>query len=513
VEKAIRALPKEALQELDKFLRSVPTPIWTPLPGPQTLAYRSKADEVFFGGAAGGGKSFLGLGLALTAHRRSLILRRESVQLGELVEQVRRLVGRRGSWRSNGPYGGILRLDGRVIEFNGCERENDKYNYQGRAYDLYVFDEASHFSRTQVQFIIGWNRTDDPNQRCRVLLTGNPPTTPEGRWVVEDFAPWLDAQFHRPAAPGELRWYTVLDGKLTWLESSDPVLHRGERIVPRSRTFYPARLQDNPIYMRTGYLARLQAMPEPLRSQLLYGDMTAGMQDDPWQVIPTAWVRAAQERWRPDGRPPTGLSCLGVDVARGGADKTVMAERHGPWYAHLHKASGSDTPDGPAVTRMIVRTVQEARRRHHNLNPRVNIDVIGVGASVYDECRRHYRQDVPYVKAVDFRERVGQRDRAGVLTFKNLRAYAYWSFREALDPEHGDNLALPPDSELLADLTAARWQPTPDGVKIESKEEIAKRLGRSPDCADAVVLAHLELGPIVIPTPTVIPLRTHHANR
>jgi hypothetical protein len=42
----------------------------------------------------------------------------------------------------------------------------------------------------------------------------------------------------------------------------------------------------------------LQSLPEPLRSQMLYGDFRAGVQDDPWQVVPTAWVEAAMARWK-----------------------------------------------------------------------------------------------------------------------------------------------------------------------------------------------------------------------
>ena len=50
-------------------------------------------------------------------------------------------------------------------------------------------------------------------------------------------------------------------------------------------------------------------------------------------------------------------------------------------------------------------------------------------------------------------------------------------------------LAICPDNELLADLTAPRWKMTVSGVQIEKKEEIEKRIGRSPDCGDAVVYA------------------------
>jgi hypothetical protein len=71
--------------------------------------------------------------------------------------------------------------------------------------------------------------------------------------------------------PGELRWHTTLEGKTQWLENGEAFQHRGERIKPRSRTFIPAKLHDNPILAATGYEATLQAMPEPSRSILLYG--------------------------------------------------------------------------------------------------------------------------------------------------------------------------------------------------------------------------------------------------
>jgi hypothetical protein len=47
---------------------------WVPNPGPQTQAFLCEADELFYGGEAGAGKTDLGIGLALTEHKRSLLL-------------------------------------------------------------------------------------------------------------------------------------------------------------------------------------------------------------------------------------------------------------------------------------------------------------------------------------------------------------------------------------------------------------------------------------------------------
>jgi hypothetical protein len=118
----------------------------------------------------------------------------------------------------------------------------------------------------------------------------------------------------------------------------------------------------------------------------------------------------------------------------------------------------------------------------------VCIDAIGVGASAFDACKE---LRLPNGMAINFSAKVTNTDRTGLLQFVNLRAWAYWTLRDLLDPEQGHDLALPPDQELLSDLVAPRWTMTVQGIKIEPKEDIVKRLGRSPDCGDAVVLSIL----------------------
>jgi hypothetical protein len=81
------------------------------------------------------------------------------------------------------------------------------------------------------------------------------------------------------------------------------------------------------------------------------------------------------------------------------------------------------------------------------------------------------------------------RDKSGKLKFVNVRAASYWKFRESLDPDGEERIMLPPDNELLADLCAPQYKLLAGGIQIEPKEDIIDRIGRSPDCGDAVVLA------------------------
>ena len=306
-------------------------------PSPQALAYASEADVLFYGAAAGGGKTDLLIGLALTSHMRTLLLRREHKRLRAIQDRMTEIVGSRagfnvqaGRWQL--PHG--TRGPARLVDLGGCQHPGDERAYQGQPHDLIAFDEITEFLESQFRFIIGWNRSSTPGQRCRVVATGNPPTTAEGDWVIRYFAPWLDPAHDNPAAPGAFRWFATVDGEEREVESGAPVTFRGETITPRSRTFIPSRIEDNPYLMATGYRATLQALPEPLRSQMLKGDFAAETQDDPWGVIPDGWVRAAQARWAaaggttaPHDERAGQMTALGVDIAQGGRDGLVPSER------------------------------------------------------------------------------------------------------------------------------------------------------------------------------------------
>ncbi len=477
----VKHLTPEEREELDGLLTEG-LPLWIPQVGPQMAALQSEADILFYGGTAGGGKTDLLLGAALTEQEHSIIFRREAVQLIGLEERMTKILGTRNGYNSQS---GLWRLPGdRVMELGSVKEPDDWMKYQGRAHDLKGFDEITHFLELQFRTLIGWMRTDNPNVRQRVICAGNPPTSAEGEWVIRFWAPWLDPQHPNPAKPGELRWFvTDEQGKDMEVPGPDPVLVGKEWMKPKSRTFISADVDDNLFLQITGYKATLQALPEPLRSQMLHGDFMAGRNDPVWQLIPTDWVKAAQARWQP--RTAKGeMTVMGFDPARGGIDKSCAARRHGQWFDELVSAPGAVTKDGPTAAGFVVPLVRNGAC--------ICVDSIGIGSSALDFIEGLNLN----VYAVNGSEASTAMTKAGNLRFRNKRAEMYWLLREALDPTNPDPIALPPDIELLGDLTAVRYKVVTMGkeaaIQIRSKDEIREALGRSPDKGDAVAMTFVQ---------------------
>jgi hypothetical protein len=209
------------------------------------------------------------------------------------------------------------------------------------------------------------------------------------------------------------------------------------------------------------------------------GEFYAGEEDS---IIPLSWVEAAVERWQEwdaNGRPDPGKPhTVGVDVARSGTDKTVLALRQGNVLTELRAFSVADT----MVTTGRVKAVLDADE-----NCTAIVDVIGIGAGVLDRLREQNCK----VQAFNAAARSNKRDKTNEIGFLNTRAAAWWSLRELLDPSAGSDICLPPNDDMLGDLTALKMGELMSGgkMKLESKDSLRKRIGRSTDHGDAVVQA------------------------
>ena len=165
---------------------------------------------------------------------------------------------------------------------------------------------------------------------------------------------------------------------------------------------------------------------------------------------------------------------LGVDVAAYGSDKTVIADRRGFKVMPLDVYSQKSTRETAGFVVSKAREVGTGK---------IRVDEIGIGRGVVDSLEEEGFENV----GVNVAEKSSDTER-----FHNLRAELWWRLRELLDPDK-EPIALPDDDELLAELASVKYKVDARGaIQIESKDEMRKRLGHSPDRADAVVLATLQ---------------------
>lgn len=457
---------------------------WIPNPGPQTEALYCLADILFFGGQGGGSKTDLMLGAAFTQHQRSLIMRRQYSDLSSLTERALEINGTRLGFKETSPPR-LRTPDNRLLEFGAAQRLGKEMAFQGRPHDLLAIDETPQFLESQVRFLMGWVRSTDPRQRCRTILAGNAPINAEQRWIIGMFRPWLDDTYPKPAKPGELRWFiTAPDGKDMEVDGPEPVHLPGvlKPLIPKSRTFIPAALSDNPFLARTDYQATLDALPEPVRSAVRDGNFSAAQVDTENQVIPTAWIIAAEKRWTPEGGNGHLMAALAFDPAGGGQDPAVIAVRHGPWVGAFVEKKGPDTADGAKMAQLIV----ASRRDSCPI-------VMDVGGGFAGSTMLRLKDNSIETHKFNGADKSSGTAKGTGLRFVNKRAEIYWRLREALDPDqvNGAILALPPDPEMRAELAALTWELTLNGIQIGSKDDIRAKLGRSTGKGDttAMVLA------------------------
>ncbi len=203
--------------------------------------------------------------------------------------------------------------------------------------------------------------------------------------------------------------------------------------------------------------------------------------------IPRADVMAAVERWRalsPDERRAGQPVVIGVDVSEGGGDATTLAVRHGWTIDRVIDATPGRQGDMMPIADMAMLTMAGHPRSY------AIVDTIGVGAMLPGAIQRAGGRAVGFKASAG----TGLRDKTGQFGFINVRAAAWWNMRELLAAD-GPGVALPDDPALVAELTAPRFEVRAGAkVGLEDKAAVKRRLGRSPDRADAVVMAFWEKG-------------------
>ena len=261
--------------------------LWEPLPR-QAYAMRCDADQIFYGGAAGGGKTDCSLAFNIRGVMdwgkawRGIIFRKTYPQLEELISRGKELFRPMGAKYHQTQH--IFTFpNGAEVRLRNLEREKDVEQYQGHQYTLIVFDELVNWPTDYCWVFMTSRCRSAAGVPCQMLGTGNP-GGPGHAWVkntfIDGFKP--DVKYRIPVA------YDKETGKWEYI----------------SRCFIPSRLSDNPRLLEKNpkYKTYLQSLPEHMRRALYEGDwdVFGGQVFDEWRrerhvIAPFAM---SQDGWR-----------------------------------------------------------------------------------------------------------------------------------------------------------------------------------------------------------------------
>jgi predicted phage terminase large subunit-like protein len=276
-----------------------------PQAGPQEAFLKTRADIALLGGAAGGGKtwSILMEPLRHVGNPRfgAVIFRRTTPEiraqggLWDESESIYPLVGATGSRYA-------LRWDfpsGSSIQFSHMETPDDRFNWQGSQIPLICFDEVCSFAEAQFWFMLSRNRSTC-GVKPYIRATCNP--DPDS-FVAKLVEWWIDQEtgLPIPERSGVLRYFVRENDDLDWADSPEELKDRhGNEAAPKSFTFIPAKVQDNPALLSKdpGYVANLRALDAITRARLLDGNWLA--RADAGKVFNRSWFQTVNAAEVPD---------------------------------------------------------------------------------------------------------------------------------------------------------------------------------------------------------------------
>lgn len=385
-----------------------------------------------YGGAMGGGKSWLLCALAVqtcerTPGARVYLCRRESVVFKRTTLTVMLadvdILGR-GGWEHHISDQYFSHANGSRIDYGGLADNADREKIKSLNLSSCGIDEASE--------------VDQISARLLESRVGRIKEAAGSEWIVYVTNPepcWLQAEYVDKQVDG--RAYVQA------LPSDNP--HLGEQYVAHLRATYADT-------------------PELLDAYLngVWGAIGAHDRVYHPQAINDAMARVAE--------PST--SCVwGIDVARFGDDKTVVYECRGTAARQIavwrHKDTRQTADDIVALFRAA----------EHDAPAAIAVDDCGVGGGVTDNLRR---AGLP-VTGVNVAVAATDREK-----YFNLRAEMAWTLRGMLN---AGSITLPHDDGLRLELASLRYEIRNGRILVERKDELKARLGHSPDAMDALTLA------------------------
>ena len=443
----------------------------------QNIFMACDADEILYGGSAGGGKSYglvikaLGLnniGIA-NGEYRALIIRQSFEDLDTILKYQKRIYEGTSNpppiWQKQAKE--WLWPNGATVSMGYLASRSDLDRYVGNGYDFIGVEEVCDTIPSLDWWQLLFSRCRSDIQGLKPMICGT--TNPKGKGF-----PWVQAH-----------WAVSNEGKSTRQKISTPEIDIGGVVIPAqltTRVYIQSLVTDNTLWneaQKNAYIATLQKMSEQDRNALLYGRWDYAAADDlliaPALVAQAATVPLTYERKR------TGRRIIGIDPAHKGKDNTAIIHRKLDTLYGLQRYNGLDAMQLTAKILEIVKICV----KEDGEEPIINIDY-AMGAGVADRLKELGIK----CNTINFASKPYDSNK-----YLNKRAEIYGELAEAMTT--AIEYRIPNDPALIQQLSAIMIERDTSGrLKIAPKTEIKKAVGRSPDEADAAALTYAVRLPI-----------------
>jgi hypothetical protein len=358
--------------------------------------------------------------------------------------------------------------------FRADESRHEAWSGFHAANTMFVVTEASGVSEGTFTAIEG---NLQGNSRILIVFNANNSTGYAAR--SQKSPRWAKFRLDSLNAPNVLQRKTVIPGQVDYEWIDDKVKTWCEKIQPDEFNEAEGDFEWNGLTYRPNDTFRIKVR-----------GMFPKVAED--VLIPLVWIELAQGRWKEHHERNRKIESplrLGVDVAGMGRDASAFAHRYGNYVEKFDIIQSAGEANHMQVTGVIKSILDRSTNSFRGIYSQAFIDTIGEGAGVYSRLIEQ-EMKAHSCKFSQGAEKDGKRikDATGQYEFLNMRAYTYWAIRDWLDPKNKTGAMLPPDcDELAEELTETKWFFRSDSrIQIEEKEEIKKRLKRSPDRADAL---------------------------
>jgi predicted phage terminase large subunit-like protein len=280
------------MTQTSNLTNNVNTLVFEAQQGKQEMFLSSTADIVFYGGAAGGGKTF---GLLLEPLRfidnnlfKAIILRRTYSQIeeiGAILDDSKSIYPHFKAKLNQSSLDWTFE-SGAVVGFGHLQHDKSVDNYLGARIPLIMFDQLEQFTERQFWGLVGRNSSVNCEQvKAYIRATMNP--DPDS-FIVKIIRWWIDDSgypikehdgiiryFIRSDSNDDLIWFDSSEACYNWLDDNGYKKSNGKyKKNPKSFTFISATIEDNPAMLERDpdYEDNLNALQLVDRMQKLHGN-------------------------------------------------------------------------------------------------------------------------------------------------------------------------------------------------------------------------------------------------